>query len=74
MRPPRTGVFGRRGVTAPDHTGFGDQFPTFFKKKLVRDFFFFERTTGTEEVKGKEPACSVGCRLKTGLIYPSLQP
>jgi hypothetical protein len=59
VRPDRTGVFGRRGVAAPDRTGFGDRFP--LKKKLANTFFFGKGgRMGTEEGMGNIPASSVG--------------
>ena len=58
MRQTRNGVFGRCGVTAPDHPDFGDQFPTSLDTIGKRGFF--QRATGTEEVMGKTPSSSVG--------------
>jgi hypothetical protein len=60
VRPPRTGVFGRRGVTSLDCTGFGDRFPL-LKKKMVKTLFFSSKgRMGTEEGMGKSPVFSVG--------------
>jgi hypothetical protein len=72
-RRARTGVFGRRGVTALYFNGFGDRFPL-LKKKLLTLFFAGKGEWEPKRAWVRHPrplwAATTCCRLKaSGLIY-----